>query len=164
MSPMTGERAIEGNATRTAGQALERLLRTAQPDSVFGHAVERGEVTIIPCCEFMLGMGMGSGSGTSPAQGDATESRRPTSAGEGAGAGGGAQGRPVAAIVITGNQVRVEPIVDATKVALAALTTAGFMAFWLARLASSTRRQPTGVPAVVPTSPAFARLIRLRRR
>jgi hypothetical protein len=53
----------------------------------------------------------------------------------------------VAAIVISGNHVRVQPIVDSTKVALAALTTAGFMAFWLARLASSTRRLSTSPSA-----------------
>jgi hypothetical protein len=116
-------------------------------------------------------MGVGSGSGTNPAvptgstgaTGATSDSAR-ASSGEGAGAGGGAQGRPVAAIVITGNQVRVEPIVDVTKVALAALTTAGFMAFWLARLARSTRRQPTAVTAAVVPPTRLARLLSARQR
>jgi uncharacterized spore protein YtfJ len=163
MSQVIGERAVDGAGVRTAAQVIERLARTAQPDVVFGQPVERGEVTVIPCAEIMLGMGMGSGSGAS----QATE-KAPAAGGEGAGSGGAARGRPVAAIIITRDAVRVEPIVDVTRVALAGLTTAGFMAFWLARLAGALRSQPANMPTADTTigapAPSLARLVRALRR
>jgi len=48
--------------------------------------------------------------------------------------GGGANGRPIAAIIITDEGVRVEPIMDMTKVVLAALSTGAFILLWLGRL------------------------------
>ncbi len=44
-------------------------------------------------------------------------------AGFGFGGGGGAVGRPVAAIVIGPDGVKVRPVVDVTKIAIAAMTT-----------------------------------------
>lgn len=154
MSTATGARATDGRATQAAEQALDRLARTARPDVVFGQPIERGEATIIPCCEIALGMGMGSGSGASPTPTRRGEqisevSATGTSSGEGAGAGGGARGRPVAVIVISRGAVHVEPVVDATRIALAALTTAGFMAFWVARLLGTTRAPLPQPPAPV---------------
>ena len=137
MSTSIGERTVDGYAAKTADQIMERLGRAAQPNAVFGQPFERGDTTIIPCCEIALGLGAGGGSGTA----QATE-KQGQSVGEGLGAGGGARGRPVAAIVISRGTVRVEPIVDATKVAMAALTTAGFIGFWLFRLTGSTRARP----------------------
>jgi uncharacterized spore protein YtfJ len=46
--------------------------------------------------------------------------------GGGLGGGGGSHGRPVAVIVIGPNGVRVRPVVDVTKIGIAAVTT------WLA--------------------------------
>jgi uncharacterized spore protein YtfJ len=155
MSLTTGARATDGRAAQTAEQVLDRVARTARPDVVFGQPVERGDVTLIPCCEVAMGMGMCSGSGTNPTparSGMASDQGTGMGSGEGMGAGGGARGRPVAVIVITQGTVRVEPILDVTKVALAALTTAGFMAFWVARLVGATRA-PLPRPAPPPRSP-----------
>lgn len=171
MSTMMSARATDGRAMQAAEQALDRVARTARPDVVFGQPIERGDTTVIPCCEIVLGMGMGSGSGTnpSPARGEAAGEREAagTGSGEGAGAGGGARGRPVAVIVIAHGTVRVEPVVDATRIALAALTTAGFMAFWVARLVGAVRTAPAGaltVPAALPPGPWWARLPGMPRR
>ena len=57
-----------------------------------------------------------------------------TSSGEGMGGGGAGRGRPVAVIVIGQDGVRVQPVPDVTRLALAGMTTVGFMAFWLVRL------------------------------
>ncbi len=149
------ERMTARNLVGAAQQTLDRLVEAARPSAVFGQPIERGAVTIIPCCEIVLGMAMGGG-GASPAAGG-----NEASVGEGAGGGGGVRGRPVAAIVISRDSVRVEPIVDATKVALAALTTAGFMAVWLARLARPVLGRQ---PAVEPKAPAIARLTKALRR
>ncbi len=161
MSSVMDERRGAGYAATTADQTLDRLARAARPDGVFGQPVERGDTTIIPCCEVALGMGMGGGSGTNPATtGAGPETRR----GEGIGAGGGVNGRPVAAIVLTRNgQVQVQPIVDATKVGLAALTTAGFMFFWLAPLTRGARAV-TGRRSANRAGPAMRDMARLLRR
>ena len=50
-----------------------------------------------------------------------------TGTGVGGGGGGRTLARPVAIIIMDAEGVRVEPVVDPTKIALAALTTAGFM-------------------------------------
>lgn len=151
-----GETAIvDGYAAKTAEQTMERLARTARPDGVFGQPIERGEVTIIPCCAISLGMGMGGGTGTAPAT-EKTEK----AGGEGMGAGGGARGRPVAAIIISRGTVRVEPIVDATRVAIAALTTAGMVAFWLARFSGATRTPPARMTLGITKTPKGTRLMK----
>ena len=107
-------------------QALSRLVITASADAVFGEPVVNGDTTVIPCSEVAIGMGMGSGGGPIDENGNPT--------GSGSGGGGGARGRPVAAIVITQDGVRVEPIFDITKIVLASLTTGTFILLWIGRL------------------------------
>jgi uncharacterized spore protein YtfJ len=58
----------------------------------------------------------------------------------GAGMGGFAQSRPVAVVIIDGDGVRVEPVVDATKLGIAALTVFGSMFFFLARMLGGSKR------------------------
>lgn len=159
MTTASGERTLESHAAdtarETAAHAIDRIAQSARPDVIFGQPIERGEVTIIPCCEIALGMGMGGGAGSGPAP-NTTEK----AGGEGVGAGGGARGRPVATIIISQGRVRVEPIVDATRVALAGLTTAGFMAFWVTRLIASARMQSGRRMARNMPGPPIARLVR----
>jgi uncharacterized spore protein YtfJ len=107
---------------------LTQFLDTANVNRVYGAPIRRGDVTIIPTAEVLvgLGFGVGAGSGTSPEQeGDGSG----VSGGSGAGGGGGGRtlSRPAAVIIISPDGVRVEPVVDTTKVALAAITAGGFM-------------------------------------
>lgn len=67
-------------------------------------------------------VGYGYGSGQSDEQGK----------GEGGGAGGPISNRPVAAIIIQDGNVRVEPIVDASKIVITLFTAVG--AVMMARL------------------------------
>jgi uncharacterized spore protein YtfJ len=60
--------------------------------------------------------------------------------GGGGGGGGGASGRPIAVISITEDGVEVEPVVDATKIALAFFTTLGSMFFMLAKMRKAAER------------------------
>jgi uncharacterized spore protein YtfJ len=117
--------------TETVEQVLGRLASTARADTIFGEPVERGDITVIPCSEVAVGLGMGSGSGPVDAQGN--------KAGGGSGGGGGASGRPIAVIVISKDRVRVEPVLDLTKVVLAAFSTGAFLLFWVARLSRMGR-------------------------
>ena len=107
---------------------LTQFLDTANVNRVYGAPIRRGDVTIIPTAEVLVGLGFGAGagSGTSPEQeGDGTG----VSGGSGGGGGGGGRtlSRPAAVVIISPDGVRVEPVVDTTKVALAAITAGGFM-------------------------------------
>ena len=117
--------------TDSTEQVLGRVVTAARADTIFGQPVERGDTTVIPCSEVAIGLGMGSGSGPVDEKGNQP--------GGGAGAGGSARGRPIAAIVVTQDDVRVEPIMDLTKVALAGMTTGTFMLLWLLRLVRGTK-------------------------
>ena len=118
-------------AEQSIEKVLGRLVETAKVDAVFGQPVERGNAVVIPCSEVVVGLGFGMGGGPVDERGNQV--------GGGGGAGGGARGRPVAAVVVTQDDVRVEPIMDITKVALAGMTTGAFMLIWLLRLVRGTR-------------------------
>ena len=128
---MITEENVQAPLIDPTGQALSRLVITASADAVFGQPVVNGDTTVIPCSEVAIGMGMGSGSGPVDEKGNQT--------GGGSGGGGGARGRPVAAIVITNEGVRVEPIFDLTKIVLASLTTGAFILLWVGRLSLMKR-------------------------
>ncbi len=128
---MITEEKVQAPLVDPTEQALSRLVATARADAVFGQPVISGDTTVISCSEIAIGMGMGSGSGPVDEKGNPT--------GGGSGGGGGARGRPVAAIVITKEGVRVEPIFDLTKIVLASLTTGAFILLWLGRLSLMKR-------------------------
>jgi len=140
---MITEEKVQAPLVDPTGQALSQLVATARADAVFGQPVVSGDTTIISCSEIAIGMGMGSGSGPVDEKGNPT--------GGGSGGGGGARGHPVAAIVITKEGVRVEPIFDLTKIVLASLTTGAFILLWVGRL-SLMRRSGRG--------PSFSKLRR----
>ncbi len=113
------------DSTQVAERTMSRFLRAGSVEAVYGEPIQRGDVTIIPAAEIVGAMGFGLGSGTGQTgQGNAS----------GAGGGGGIQSRPVATVVITPNGVRVQPIVDMTKLWLAGLTTVGFIVGTISRM------------------------------
>jgi uncharacterized spore protein YtfJ len=111
----------------TLQSTLESFIATANTTAVFSKPVRHGDTTIITCSEVMavLGFGVGEGGG-----GDKE------SAGHGSGGGGGGRtfSRPVAAIVASPGGVTIQPIMDPAKLALAALTTLGFMFAMMGRM------------------------------
>src|SRR6266566_10066504 len=128
---MITEEKVQQPPVDSTEKALSQLVTTARADAVFGEPVVNGDTTVIPCSEVAMGMGMGSGSGPMDEKGNPT--------GGGSGGGGGARGRPVAAIVITKEGVRVEPIFDLTKIVLASITTGAFILLWVGRLSLMKR-------------------------
>jgi len=122
---------------------MEKLLAAAQPGAVFGEPVTSGSYTVITASEIGAGggFGYGVGGGMSPAATSGeTPGEKQEDSGGGIGGGGGSSGRPVAAIVIGPEGVRVEPVVDVTKIALAVFTTAGAMLMMLGRMRRMSRR------------------------
>lgn len=140
---MIDEKITKPAATGSVEQVLSQLVSNASVNSVFGQPVERDGATIIPCSEIMVGFGMGSGTGPVDERGNPM--------GIGGGGGGGSQGRPIAVVVMTKDGVRVEPVLDLTKVVLAAFTTGAFMLFWFGRLTGLSRKDK---------GPSFAQLKR----
>jgi uncharacterized spore protein YtfJ len=124
-------------ATTQTEKIIDKIYAAAQPDAVFSTPFVSGEYTIITAREVGAGGGFGFGMGTAPAEtesNDVAAEAKHTAGGGAAGGGGGSMGRPIAAIVIGPNGVKVKPIVDATKVALAAIGAWSAVAIVAARI------------------------------
>jgi uncharacterized spore protein YtfJ len=121
-------------AVDTLQTTMDKFLSAANVEAVYGQPVREGETIVIPTAEVLsvAGFGLGAGSGS---QGPGGQEN--TGTGSGGGGGGRVLSRPVAAIIISPEGVKVEPVVDVTKIALAAFTTAGFMLAMFARMWST---------------------------
>ena len=124
-------------ALNTVQTTLDKFLSAANVEAVYGPLIEQGENVVIPAAEILsiVGFGLGLGGGSQ----NATE---PENTGSGGGGGGGGRvlARPVAAIIMSPTGVRVQPIVDVTKIVLAVFTTLGFMVGMLTRMMSRRQR------------------------
>lgn len=116
----------------TVQSTLDKFLTAANVETVYGPPVSQGENVVIPAAEVLsvVGFGIGMGGGQGPNEAE----NRGSGGGGGGGGGGRVLARPVAAIIMSPRGVRVEPIVDVTKVALAFFTTLGFMATMFNRM------------------------------
>ncbi len=102
-------------------ETLSKLIDAADVTKVYGRPIKQGDVAVIPASENLTLMGFGIGAG------GGTENSENGTVGAGGGGGGRTLSRPVAIIVVTPEGAYVEPVMDPTKVALAAITAAGFM-------------------------------------
>lgn len=135
------------NAVRTPAEGLallSKLVQVASPEAVFSQPVKEGEYTVITANEISMGLGFGFGGGTGsgPAvvgKGEEKEIKEAAGGGGGGGGGGSAIARPVAVIAIGPKGVRVEPIVDVTKISLAFLTAFGAMFVVLRKMKKAAR-------------------------
>lgn len=129
----------EAGASLSAFEStLERFFKTSGVDRVFGKPVQKGDTTIIPAAEVISGIGFGVGHGYGVGT-DEKGGSSGTGGGEGGGGGGRSFSRPVAVVISTPEGVRVEPVVDPTKILLAAITAGGFMAAMFMRIISPRR-------------------------
>ena len=118
---------------------MDKLLAAAKPRAVYGEPITSGGYTVVTASEVTAGggFGYGFGGGSEPASAPGQtpdQERENVGGGGGIGGGGGSSGRPVAAIVIGPEGVRVEPVIDTTKIALAIFTTVGAMWMMLGRM------------------------------
>ncbi len=111
---------------REAHQFLDHLGQTGRAKSVFTARVEANGYTIIQAAEVGLSGGVGFGGSVS--------STDEHSEGGGGGGGGYAFGRPVASVIIGPDGVRVEPIVDVTKLGLTLFSAAAAVLLTLIRI------------------------------
>jgi uncharacterized spore protein YtfJ len=132
---------------------LKELTAIAQPGAVYGEPVSVDEHTVITASEVSVGLGFGygMGAGTEPGSAEMEENQdAPTQAqdresaesgfGGGGGGGGASSARPVAVIHIGPEGVQVEPVVDATKIALAFFTMLGSIFMLGAKMRKKAKR------------------------
>ncbi len=114
---------------------MEEFLTAADVRVVYGEPIKHDDTTIIPTAEVLcaLGFGLGSGKGIGT---DARTEKPSEGSGFGGGGGGRILSRPVAVVIASPEGVRVEPVVDITKIALAGLTALGFMVGMMFRMSS----------------------------
>jgi uncharacterized spore protein YtfJ len=125
-------------------QLLERFIATASASTCFSSPVEVGDRTIIPVAEVVTGFGAGGGGGEGkeePEPGAGNSDAKDMNSGEGGGGGGFTRSRPVAVVVIAPEGVTVEPVVDATQIAMAGLAAGAFVGFWFVRMLALTEAQ-----------------------
>jgi uncharacterized spore protein YtfJ len=125
------------SAANTVQTTLDKFLTAAHVEAVYGPPVSQGENLVIPAVEVLslVGFGLGLGGGSQ----SSTEAENTGGSGGGGGGGGRILARPVAAIIMSPTGVRVEPIVDVTKIVLAVFTTFGFMAALFTRMSKPGR-------------------------
>lgn len=125
---------------------MEKLIATAQPSAVYSAPVVSGDYTVITASEVSVGLGfgygIGGGVGPKPSEGETTSEAEPQVTQDqpaGFGGGGASMARPVAVISVGPEGVQIQPIVDASKIALAFFTTLGGMLIMLSRMRRASR-------------------------
>jgi uncharacterized spore protein YtfJ len=117
---------------------MNRLYEVAEQGAVFSEPSEHHGHTIITASEVSVGLGFGhgfgGGGGGAPGEGAGAAARDIVGGGGGGGGGGATSNRPVAVISISAAGVHVEPIIDVTKIAIAAATALGAMGVLLNRM------------------------------
>jgi uncharacterized spore protein YtfJ len=91
--------------------------------TVYGEPIEIDGRKVIPVASVRYAFGMGGGTGPKPEEADAPG---------GGGGGGGLRVRPVALIEVTDGKVRVEPIVDVSRLGVMAMLVGAWSVFWIA--------------------------------
>lgn len=114
-------------------EIMEGMVAIADVESVYGEPVQAGEHVLITAAEVTASLGYGFGGGEGPTP----EADNRMGSGGGGGGGGHSSARPVAVISAGPEGVRVTPIIDVPKIALAALTMIGSLFV----MASKMRRE-----------------------
>ena len=114
-----------GEGIQKLFDTLGSLQRKAKVDSAFGKPVTTEGRTVIPVAEVTYGFGLGFGISNPPDE-------EPGEAEDGSG-GGALRTRPLGVIEVTPEGVRVEPVVDEQKMALATGVLIGWIVLCITR-------------------------------
>ena len=121
-------------------EPIEKMVDGLGVGAVFGEPIREGGVTVVPVAEVRFAFGYGYGSGRG--HGEEAEGG-PGTGEEGSGGGSGAAGRASAKgyIRISADEVRFEPVLDITRVALAGIALAAWSGFWIGRTIRAVGRR-----------------------
>jgi len=113
-------------------EPIEKMVDGLGVGAVFGEPIREDGMTVIPVAEVRFAFGYGYGSGRG--RGEETAGG-PSTAEEGSGGGSGAGGRASAKgyVRISADEVRFEPVLDVTRLALAGIALAAWSVFWIGR-------------------------------
>jgi uncharacterized spore protein YtfJ len=100
---------------------VSQVHERASVKTVFGDPIQIEGRTVIPVAKVGYGFGVGMGRGGLEKEGS----------GEGGGGGGGLSVRPVAVLEVKDDAVRVKPIPDVTRLAMAGMALAAWSVFWI---------------------------------
>ena len=103
----------------------DKIRASAKVEVVFGEPREIGDKTLIPVAAVAYGFGAGAGAGTGEEPGS---NGSKSGAGGGGGGGGGVRVQPVGVIEVTGDDTRLVPIFDWTRIITTTLT---FFGVWM---------------------------------
>jgi uncharacterized spore protein YtfJ len=112
-------------------EPIEKMVDRLGVGAVFGEPIREGGVTVVPVAEVRFGYGYGYGSG----RGRVEETEDGPSTDEGSEGGSGAGGRASAKgyLRISADDVRFEPVLDVTRLALAGIAFAAWSVFWIGK-------------------------------
>lgn len=92
--------------------------------AVFGDPVELDGRKVIPVASVQYGFGMGGGTGPKKEEGEVPS---------GGGGGGGARIEPIAIVEVVDGKLKVQPIVNVTKLVAISAFVAAWAIFWVTR-------------------------------
>ena len=113
-----------------------QVYQKADVKAVFGEPQTIGKRVIIPVAQIGYGLGLGWGEGRKPG----TEEGEAETGG-GGGGGGGGHASPIAVLEVSETDTRVIPIVNSTRIAMAAILTGAWCIFWITRTIRVFRRR-----------------------
>ncbi len=94
-------------------------------------------MTVVPVAEVRFAFGYGSGRG----RGEETEGGPRTDEGSGGGSGAGGRAFAKGYVRISADDVRFEPVLDVTRLALAGIAFAAWSVFWIGRAMRAVGRR-----------------------
>jgi uncharacterized spore protein YtfJ len=97
--------------------------------AVFGEVIEVNGRKLIPVAGVVYGFGMGGGQGPTRQAKDQEKAAPPL----GGGGVGGMRAEPIAIIEVTNDTLKIQPIVNVTRVAIAGLLVGAWSVFWISR-------------------------------
>jgi uncharacterized spore protein YtfJ len=110
-------------------EPIEKMVDRLGVDAVFGEPIREGGVTVVPVAEVRFGYGYGSGRGRV----EETEDGPSTDEGSGGGSGAGGRASAKGYLRISADDVRFEPVLDVTRLALAGIAFAAWSVFWIGK-------------------------------
>ncbi len=110
----------------TLSEMLERIRATARVELVYGEERKVGDKILIPIAAVAYTFGAGAGGGTAPASNGHDGGGEAPMGGSGGGGGGGAvRVQPVGVLEVDGDETRLVPILDWTRIITTGLTAFG---------------------------------------
>jgi uncharacterized spore protein YtfJ len=112
-------------------EPIQRMVDELGVGAVFGEPGREGGVTVVPVAEVRFAFGYGYGSGRG--RGEEAEGVPKTEEGSGGGIGAGGRASAKGYVRISADEVRFEPVLDVTRLALAGIAFAAWSVFWIGR-------------------------------